>query len=67
MSRRIDRQILTHSVREAFRALFPDVTLDVLYNVSHNTCKVEEHVVDGQRKRLFVHRKGATRAVANSR
>ena len=30
--------------------------------MSHNTCKVEEHVVDGRPRRLFVHRKGATRA-----
>jgi tRNA-splicing ligase RtcB len=34
----------------------------MLYDVSHNTCKVEEHVVDGKPRRLFVHRKGATRA-----
>ena len=59
-----NRQILTHLVREAFAMLFPGATLDVLYDVSHNTCKVEEHVVDGQRKQLFVHRKGATRAFA---
>jgi len=57
-----NRQVLTHLVREALGTLFPDATLDVLYDVSHNTCKVEEHVVDGRRKRLFVHRKGATRA-----
>jgi tRNA-splicing ligase RtcB (3'-phosphate/5'-hydroxy nucleic acid ligase) len=57
-----NRQVLTHLVREAFAALFPDATLDVLYDVSHNTCKVEEHDVDGERKQLFVHRKGATRA-----
>lgn len=57
-----NRQILTHLVREAFAAVLPDASLDVLYDVSHNTCKVEEHVVDGRRKRLFVHRKGATRA-----
>ena len=54
-----NRQVLTHLVREAFAALFPDATLDVLYDVSHNTCKVEDHTVDGERKRLFVHRKGA--------
>jgi tRNA-splicing ligase RtcB (3'-phosphate/5'-hydroxy nucleic acid ligase) len=58
-----NRQVLTHLVREAFAALFPEATLEVLYDVSHNTCKVEEHVVDRQRKRLFVHRKGATRAL----
>lgn len=57
-----NRQILTHLVREAFAALLPDVSLDVLYDVSHNTCKVEEHTIDERRKQLFVHRKGATRA-----
>jgi len=57
-----NRQILTHLARRAFRALFPDATLTLLYDVSHNTCKVEEHTIDGRPRRLFVHRKGATRA-----
>jgi tRNA-splicing ligase RtcB len=34
----------------------------MLYDISHNTCKVETHVIKGKKKRLFVHRKGATRA-----
>lgn len=42
--------------------MIPRAELAVLYDVSHNTCKVEEHRIDGQTKRLFVHRKGATRA-----
>jgi tRNA-splicing ligase RtcB len=57
-----NRQILTHLTRNVFRALLPSARLAVLYDVSHNTCKEEEHVVDGRRRRLFVHRKGATRA-----
>jgi tRNA-splicing ligase RtcB len=57
-----NRQILTHLTRLVFADLFPDAELTLLYDVSHNTCKVEEHVVDGQRRSLFVHRKGATRA-----
>jgi tRNA-splicing ligase RtcB len=36
--------------------------LRLLYDVSHNTCKVETHTVEGKRRQLFVHRKGATRA-----
>ena len=36
--------------------------MNLLYDVSHNTCKSERHEVDGRRRRLFVHRKGATRA-----
>ncbi|NVK43241.1 MAG: RtcB family protein [Oceanospirillaceae bacterium] len=57
-----NRQIITHLTRGVFAEFFPGVSLDLLYDVSHNTCKVEEHEVDGSRRRLFVHRKGATRA-----
>lgn len=57
-----NRQILTHLVREVFADLLPQAQLSLLYDVSHNTCKVEDHVVDGTPTRLFVHRKGATRA-----
>jgi tRNA-splicing ligase RtcB len=57
-----NRQILTHLTRNALRPLLPSAKLTLLYDVSHNTCKEEEHVVDGKRRRLFVHRKGATRA-----
>ena len=57
-----NRQILTALVREVFAAVLPQARLPLLYDVSHNTCKVEEHEVDGVRRRLYVHRKGATRA-----
>lgn len=57
-----NRQVITHLVRQVFSEVLPSAELTLLYDVSHNTCKVEEHVVDGKAKRLFVHRKGATRA-----
>jgi tRNA-splicing ligase RtcB len=57
-----NRQIITHLARDVFARLFPGADLDLIYDVSHNTCKLEEHEVDGARRRLFVHRKGATRA-----
>lgn len=57
-----NRQILTHLVREAFAEVLPHAQLPLLYDVSHNTCKLEEHLVDGKRRKLYVHRKGATRA-----
>jgi tRNA-splicing ligase RtcB len=57
-----NRQILTHLTRKVFAQLFPQSRLPLLYDVSHNTCKVETHTVDGRPKQLFVHRKGATRA-----
>jgi tRNA-splicing ligase RtcB len=57
-----NREIITHWVRQAFEAVFPGSRVPLLYDVSHNTCKVEEHAVNGGRKKLYVHRKGATRA-----
>ncbi|HUF41025.1 MAG TPA: RtcB family protein [Verrucomicrobiae bacterium] len=57
-----NRQILTHLARQAFHEILPQAELPLLYDVSHNTCKTEEHVVNDRPMRLFVHRKGATRA-----
>ncbi len=57
-----NRQILMELTRRAFAQILPHADLSLLYDVSHNTCKVEEHEVDGINRRLFVHRKGATRA-----
>ena len=57
-----NRQIVTHLTREVFREVLPAARLTLLYDVSHNTCKVETHEVAGRRRELFVHRKGATRA-----
>lgn len=57
-----NRQVLTHLVREAFGRMFSKAHLTLLYDVSHNTCKLEEHALDGRKRKLFVHRKGATRA-----
>jgi len=57
-----NRQILTHITRQALREVIPGAELKLLYDVSHNTCKVEEHLVDGEPRELYIHRKGATRA-----
>ncbi len=57
-----NRQVITHLVRLVFKKFFPRIHLKVLYDVSHNTCKVEEHEVNGKVLKLYVHRKGATRA-----
>jgi tRNA-splicing ligase RtcB len=58
-----NRQILTHLARKAFAGFFAHADLSVVYDVSHNTCKEENHVIDGRMRRVFVHRKGATRAL----
>ncbi len=61
-----NRQLITHWTREAFKKVLkrdPDqLGMRIVYDVAHNIAKLEEHVVDGKRRKLIVHRKGATRA-----
>jgi tRNA-splicing ligase RtcB len=57
-----NRAIITHLVRGVFARRLPQADLQLLFDVSHNTCKVERHAVDGIVRALHVHRKGATRA-----
>ena len=61
-----NRQMMTHLARQAFERVLAgqvrDWHLTLLYDVAHNIAKVEEHTVDGERVKLCVHRKGATRA-----
>lgn len=59
-----NRQILTHLTRETFAEIFPQAALETLFDISHNTCKLESHQIDGKTRNLYVHRKGATRAFA---
>ncbi|MER5184451.1 RtcB family protein [Streptomyces sp. NPDC002896] len=59
---RANRQLLAEAARHAF-ATAAGVGLDLVYDISHNTAKIETHEVDGARRRLCVHRKGATRAL----
>ena len=58
-----NREIITHLTRRVFATLYPQADLGLLYDVSHNTCKEETHEIAGQRRKLLVHRKGATRAL----
>ncbi|VVC02026.1 tRNA-splicing ligase RtcB [uncultured archaeon] len=60
-----NRQMIMHWVRQSFDEVLGKGTRDnmnLVYDVAHNIAKVEEHEVDGQRWKLMVHRKGATRA-----
>jgi tRNA-splicing ligase RtcB len=57
-----NRQILTHMTRSVFERVFGGADLNLIYDVSHNTCKQETHCIEGKDRPLFVHRKGATRA-----
>ncbi|HMK60633.1 MAG TPA: RtcB family protein [Dissulfurispiraceae bacterium] len=61
-----NRQCLMHWTREAFISFFRispgQLGMGLVYDVAHNIAKVEEHVIDGRKRKLVVHRKGATRA-----
>lgn len=57
-----NRQIIGHLTQEVFGHIFLKSQLKLMFDVSHNTCKEETHEIDGKRKTLHVHRKGATRA-----
>ncbi|HME20133.1 MAG TPA: RtcB family protein [Acetobacteraceae bacterium] len=57
-----NREILGHHARRVVQHFFPKAGIPLLFDVSHNTCKVEMHRVGGKLRELFVHRKGATRA-----
>jgi tRNA-splicing ligase RtcB len=61
-----NRQLLMHQARQVFAKIFQrswqDLGMSMLYDVAHNIAKLEEHSVDGVKKKLWVHRKGATRA-----
>jgi len=61
-----NRQLIMHWTRQAFAKAFnrsaEDLDMHLVYDVAHNIAKLEEHEIDGQRRRVFLHRKGATRA-----
>jgi len=61
-----NRQVIMHRIREVFSDVFHrdpfDLGLHQLYDVSHNTAKLERHEIDGKIREVLIHRKGATRA-----
>jgi tRNA-splicing ligase RtcB len=57
-----NRHIIAHQVRKSFERVFGKTELKTVYDVAHNIAKVEEHDIDGKKVKVYVHRKGATRA-----
>jgi len=61
-----NRQVILHRIREVFSSILgrsaEEMGMHMVYDVAHNTAKLERHVVDGEERTLLVHRKGATRA-----
>jgi tRNA-splicing ligase RtcB len=66
-----NRQVILHRVREVFSEVFQrdpaDLGLHQVYDVAHNTAKLETHRIDGKEREVLVHRKGATRALGPGR
>ena len=62
-----NRHVLGHQTRLAVNAVFKDAKIETIYDVAHNIAKIEEHDIDGKMKKVFVHRKGATRAFGPGR
>ncbi len=62
-----NRQIILHRIREVFSDVFArspeELGIEVVYDVAHNTAKLEQHLWEGRERTLLVHRKGATRAL----
>ena len=62
----VNRQLVMHRTRQVFERVFErsweEMEMHLLYDVAHNIAKKEVHVVDGEERELYVHRKGATRA-----
>ena len=58
-----NREILGHFARRVLHHFFPAAEVRLLFDVSHNTCKVERHRAGRREREVFVHRKGATRAI----
>ncbi len=58
-----NRQLITHFTRKSFEKVFgKEVKLNLVYDVAHNIAKVEEYKIGDKKKKVLVHRKGATRA-----
>ncbi|MAE12994.1 RNA-splicing ligase RtcB [Candidatus Woesearchaeota archaeon] len=57
-----NRHIIGHWTRGVFKDFFPESELRTVYDVAHNIAKLEEHEIEGVKRKVYVHRKGATRA-----
>lgn len=66
-----NRQMIVHWIRESFEKVLQqkavDLDMNIVYDVSHNIAKIEEHVVDKKKRKLIVHRKGATRSFGSGK
>jgi len=66
-----NRQMIVHWVRESFEKILgssaEDLEMEIVYDVCHNIAKLEEHETDGKKRKVYVHRKGATRSFGSGK
>ncbi|MFH1294856.1 MAG: RtcB family protein, partial [Candidatus Aenigmatarchaeota archaeon] len=62
----VNKAVMTSWIRETFEQAFgrtwKDMNMETLYSIAHNIVKLEEHKINGEKRKVYVHRKGATRA-----
>jgi len=63
----VNRQMIMHWVREVFKRVMGDSDIDLIYGICHNLAKIEKHKIDGETRKVCIHRKGATRAFGPGR
>jgi len=62
-----NRQVIVHLTRECFKKIFPGAKVETLWDLTHNSARWEKHEINGEFKKVLVHRKGATRAFGPGR
>ena len=62
-----NRQLITFQIRKSINKFFPKAKIELIYDIAHNIAKFEEHIVNGKKQTLCVHRKGATRSFGPGR
>ncbi len=67
----VNRQVILHRIREGFSKVFKkpaeELGLELVYDVAHNIAKIEEHLIEGKKYKVVMHRKGATRCFGPNR
>jgi len=62
-----NKQLITHWIREDLKHYFPEIKIEVVYDICHNIAKFEKHLIDGKEKEVLIMRKGATRSFGPNR
>lgn len=62
-----NRQVITHLTRGCFKKIFPGAEIKTFWDLTHNSARWEKHKINGEFKKILIHRKGSTRAFGPGR